>query len=115
MIRTRLIALAAGLVLAGLAFQAGEYSTLDWLTLRRQRVEERRAVRDLELWRALSSEVNLVAGAGRVQGGEAGVLYRPPQRPYWVRLSYRVDDAVVRAGGSETLEAVSLAIGVGSW
>src|SRR5256885_8917872 len=39
----------------------------------------------LELWRALSSEVNLVAGAGRVQGGEAGVLYRPPQRPYWVR------------------------------
>ena len=69
----------------------------------------------LELWRALSSEVNLVAGAGRVQGGEAGVLYRPPQRPYWVRLSYRVDDAVVRAGGSETLEAVSLAIGVGSW
>ena len=49
MTRTRLIALAAGLVLAGLAFQAGEYSTLDWLTLRRQRVEERRAVRDLEL------------------------------------------------------------------
>ncbi len=69
----------------------------------------------LELWRALSSEVNLVAGAGRVQGGEAGVVYRPPQRPYWVRLAYRVDDAVVRAGGSETLEAVSLAIGVGSW
>src|SRR5207253_3960951 len=47
--RTRLIGLAAGLVLAGLAFQAGEYSTLDWLTLRRQRVEERRSVRDLEL------------------------------------------------------------------
>jgi len=69
----------------------------------------------VELWRAVSSQVNLVAGAGRVQGGEAGVVYRPPQRPYWVRLAYRVDDAVVRAGGSETLEAVSLAIGVGSW
>jgi len=69
----------------------------------------------VELWRALSSDVNLVAGAGRVQGGEAGVVYRPPQRPYWVRLAYRVDDAAVRAGGSETLEAVSLAIGVGGW
>ena len=69
----------------------------------------------VELWRALSSEVNLVAGAGRVQGGEAGVMYRPPQRPYWLRLAYRVDDAAVRAGGSETLEAVSLAVGVGGW
>jgi hypothetical protein len=69
----------------------------------------------VELWRALSSEVNLVAGAGRVQGGEAGVVYRPPQRPYWLRLAYRVDDAAVRAGGSETLEAVSLAVGVGGW
>ena len=49
MTRTRLIGLTAGVVLAGLAFQAGEYSTLDWLTLRRQRAEERRTVRDLEL------------------------------------------------------------------
>src|SRR3989449_6106332 len=67
----------------------------------------------VELWRALSSDVNLVAGAGRVQGGEAGVVYRPPQRPFWLRLAYRVDDAAVRAGGSETLEAISLAIAVG--
>src|SRR5207237_2577354 len=47
--RTRLIGIAAGIVLAGLAFQAGEYSTLDWLTLRRQRAEERRSERDLEV------------------------------------------------------------------
>jgi len=67
----------------------------------------------VELWRALSSDVNLVAGAGRVQGGEAGVVYRPPQRPFWLRLSYRLDDAAVRARGSETLEAISLAIMVG--
>jgi hypothetical protein len=67
----------------------------------------------VELWRALSSDVNLVAGAGRVQGGEAGVVYRPPQRPYSLRLAYRVDDAAVRARGSETLEAISLAIIVG--
>jgi len=67
----------------------------------------------VELWRAWSSDVNLVAGAGRVQGGEAGVVYRPPQRPFWLRLSYRLDDAALRARGSETLEAISLAIMVG--
>lgn len=69
----------------------------------------------VELWRALSSDVNLVAGAGRVQGGEAGVVYRPPQRPFSLRLSYRMDDAAVGGGGgrSETLEAISLAIVVG--
>jgi hypothetical protein len=69
----------------------------------------------LELWRALSSDVNLTAGAGRVQGGEVGVLYQPPRRRYWWRLAYRVDDAAVHAGGSETLEAISVAIGVGAW
>jgi len=69
----------------------------------------------VELWRALSSEVNLVAGVGRVQGGEAGVLYRPPQRPFWLRLAYRVDDAAVRGGGggSQTLEAISVSVVVG--
>jgi len=69
----------------------------------------------VELWRALSSQVNLVAGAGRVQGGEAGVVYRPPQRPFSLRLAYRMDDAAVGrgGGGSETLEAISLAIIVG--
>jgi hypothetical protein len=71
----------------------------------------------VELWRALSSEVNLVAGAGRVQGGEAGVVYRPPRRPYLVRLAYRMDDAAVRgvATGSETLESISVAVIVGGW
>jgi len=46
--RPRLIGIAAAVVLAGLAFQAGEYGTLDWLKLRSQLAEERRAVRDLE-------------------------------------------------------------------
>jgi cell division protein FtsB len=47
--RTRAIGWAAGVVLAGVAFQAGEYSTLDWLKLRRQAALERAAVRTLEL------------------------------------------------------------------
>jgi hypothetical protein len=67
----------------------------------------------VELWRAFSSDVNLVAGAGRVQGGEAGVVYRPPQGPFWLRLAYRLDDAAVRARGSETLEAITLSLVVG--
>ena len=48
MTRPRLIGIAAAVVLAGLAFQAGEYGTLDWLTLRSQLTEARRGVRDLE-------------------------------------------------------------------
>jgi len=47
--RAQLAGLAAALVLAALAFQAGEYSTVDWLKLRRQLAEERRTVRDLEV------------------------------------------------------------------
>jgi cell division protein FtsB len=46
--RARLVGIAAALVLAGLAFQAGEYGTLDWLKLRHQLGDERRAVQDLE-------------------------------------------------------------------
>jgi len=46
--RARLIGIAAVVVLAGLAFQAGEYGMLDWLKLRSQVAEERRAVRELE-------------------------------------------------------------------
>ncbi len=69
----------------------------------------------VELWRAVSSQVNLVAGAGRVQGGEAGVTYRPPQRPFSLRLAYRVDDAAVRGGGdgSQMLEAVTASLVLG--
>lgn len=48
MTRARLIGIAAVVVLAGLAFQAGEYGMLDWLKLRSQLAEERRAVRELE-------------------------------------------------------------------
>ncbi len=47
--QARLIGSVAAVVLLGLAFQAGEYSTIDWLKLRRQRAEERRALRELEV------------------------------------------------------------------
>jgi hypothetical protein len=72
----------------------------------------------VEVWRALSSRVTLPSAplsAGRVQGGEAGMMYRPPRGPIWLRLSYRVDNALLggRPGGSEMVEAVSLSVGIG--
>ncbi|HEV2751710.1 MAG TPA: hypothetical protein VGV12_14405 [Gemmatimonadales bacterium] len=70
----------------------------------------------VELWRAFSSRVTMPPlVAGRVQGGEAGVMYRPPRGPVWLRLAYRVDNALLGGGpgGSETVEAVSFSVGIG--
>lgn len=47
MTRARLAALAGAALLLGLAAWGGEYSTLDWLTMRRQLAEERAAVEEL--------------------------------------------------------------------
>ena len=49
MTRARLAGLAAAALLAGVAFQAGEYGTLDWLKLRGRLARERQAVRELEV------------------------------------------------------------------
>ncbi len=85
--RTRIAGIAAALVLAGLAFQSGEYSTLDWLTLRRQLADERQAERDLEaeldslgrLARALESDPVAQERAAREEFGmirKGEILYR---------------------------------------
>lgn len=49
MTRTRLAGLAGAGVLLGLAVWGGEYSTLDWLTMRRQLAEERATVEQLRV------------------------------------------------------------------
>ena len=49
MTRARLAALAAALVLTALAVWGGEYSTLDWLTIRGQLDEERARVAALQV------------------------------------------------------------------
>src|SRR2546430_7797461 len=49
MSRLELAGIVAAIVLLGLAFQGGEYGTLDWLQLRRQLAEERAAVRAVEV------------------------------------------------------------------
>jgi cell division protein FtsB len=92
--RARLVGLAGVLVLAGLAFQAGEYATLDWLELRRQVASERQAVRELEtqldslerLARALETDPIAQERAAREAFGmirKGEVLYRivPPREP----------------------------------
>ena len=87
MTRPRLAAIAGVVVLAGLAFQAGEYGTVDWLKLRRQLIQERRAVRDLEveldslarLARALETDPAAQERAAREQFGmirRGEILYR---------------------------------------
>ena len=87
MTRARLVAIAAAVVLAGLVFQAGEYGMLDWLKLRSQLAEERRAVRDLEhqldslqrLAHALETDPAAQERAAREQFGMIGkgeLLYR---------------------------------------
>jgi hypothetical protein len=67
----------------------------------------------LELWRAFSSTVNVAAPLGRAQGGEAGLVFQPPRGPWSVRLWYRVDDATLSSGGSETLETLGLGLALG--
>lgn len=47
--RTRLAALAGCVVLAWVVVFSGEYGTFDWLTLRRQLRDERRALQDLRV------------------------------------------------------------------
>jgi hypothetical protein len=63
----------------------------------------------VEVWRALSSTIN--------QGGEAGLLFRPGRSAMWARLSYRVDAVTLRGGGGggggETLEAITVTVGMG--
>ena len=87
MTRSRLAGIAGAVVLAGLAFQAGEYGTVDWLKLRRQVIQERRAVRDLEveldslsrLARALETDPAAQERAAREQFGmirRGEILYR---------------------------------------
>ncbi len=68
----------------------------------------------VELWRALSAKVNLPEAVDHVQGGEAGVVLRPRGSALWMRLGYRVDGAQLGGGSrSESVEAVSFAVGIG--
>jgi len=64
---------------------------------------------------ALSSSVNLAAGAGGARGAEVGLTLRPRQSPVWVGLGYAVDRANAKGGArAETVEMVMLSVGWGA-
>ena len=91
--RTRLAGLVALVALVAFGILGGEYSTFDWLTLRRQVADERAAVRAIEaeldslskLARDLETspaaqERAAREGFGMIRDGE--ILYRlVPQQP----------------------------------
>jgi cell division protein FtsB len=85
--RARLIGLGGGVVLVLVAVFAGEYSTLDWLTLRRQLAAERDTVAALRanldslarLARALETDPATQERVAREQFGlirDGEILYR---------------------------------------
>jgi cell division protein FtsB len=57
--QARIAGLAGAVILFGLAAWGGEYSTLDWLTMRRQLAEERATVEQLRV------EIDSLAKAAR--------------------------------------------------
>ncbi|MGH7591957.1 MAG: hypothetical protein ACREL2_11030, partial [Gemmatimonadales bacterium] len=77
-------------------------------------IEELHLTSYIELWRAFGERAEPAIAAGRVQGGEAGIVWRAVPGPVWLRLGYRVDDALMNGGSrSETVEGITLTIGVG--
>ena len=67
-----------------------------------------------ELWAAWAAVVNVSEAFGRATGGVVGMTVRIPGSPVWGRLSYGIERAEMGNGARlETVEGVSLAIGVG--
>ncbi|HEX9611576.1 MAG TPA: hypothetical protein VF978_06785 [Gemmatimonadales bacterium] len=68
----------------------------------------------VEVWRALSTEVNAPQAVDHGQGGEVGLTLLRALGPLWVRLAYGIDDA--RLTGSarrQTVEALAFSVGYG--
>ncbi len=66
----------------------------------------------LELWRALSADVNVPEAFDRAQGGEAGLRLRPGAGPLRARLGYRIEHS--QFGGAARVETVEqLVFGLG--
>jgi len=67
----------------------------------------------VELWRAVSASLNLPPGAAGARGGEVGLTFRLARSGVWARFGYAIDRAELENGTTETLEALSLAVGFG--
>ncbi len=69
----------------------------------------------VELWRALSADVNVPESFDHAQGGEAGMIIRFARAPLQARVAYRMDHAVLKSAlGGTRLETVDgLVVGFG--
>jgi hypothetical protein len=64
------------------------------------------------LWRGTGLDVNVPPGSGSARGGEVGFTIDGP-RSFWLDLSYGIDQARVRdVARRETVEAVTVTVGV---
>jgi hypothetical protein len=60
-----------------------------------------------ELWRAVSTEVNVPERFDHAQGGEAGIVLRLSRLPFEAQVAYRIDHAVLGRGTRlETVDGV---------
>jgi len=65
----------------------------------------------VELWRAVSADVNAPQPLDHVQGGEVGMVARLSRTPLDLRLAYRIDHAVLGGGARrETVDGLLLAL-----
>lgn len=68
----------------------------------------------LELWMALSASTNTQQSVDGARGGEVALRLSPARLPVWLRLGYTVEHAELQGGAlSETLESLSLSVGLG--
>jgi hypothetical protein len=69
----------------------------------------------VELWRALSADVNVPESFDHAQGGEAGMIIRFARAPLQARVAYRMDHTVLKSAlGGTRLETVDgLIVGFG--
>jgi hypothetical protein len=67
-----------------------------------------------EVWRAVSTDINIGTGSGSAMGGAAGLTLRLPQAPFWGRLVYAIDRAELSDGTrAETFERLAISVGYG--
>ncbi|HJS44308.1 MAG TPA: hypothetical protein VJ755_12605 [Gemmatimonadales bacterium] len=95
---------------------AGTEHWLFWQArLRAERMIVNPSIRGhVEIWRALSTEVNTPVTVDRAQGGEVGVTLRRALGPLWARLTYGIDDVrLVGSARRQTLEALAFTVGYG--
>lgn len=95
---------------------AGTEHWLFWQArLRAERTIVNPSVRGhIEIWRALSTEVNTSVTVDRAQGGEVGVTMLRALGPFWARLAYGMDDVrLVGSARRQTLEALAFTVGYG--